>query len=98
MSTVLIVANQTLDAAPLRYVESRLSDDAATEFKLLVPVIHRMHESRPAASFGNVPQMVLMHEASLDEEEAADYAAARARLDLGLDLFRRLGANVDGSV
>ncbi|CAA9418957.1 MAG: hypothetical protein AVDCRST_MAG75-3313 [uncultured Propionibacteriaceae bacterium] len=89
MSRVLVVANQTLGGDDLlEFVRARMAKGPC-DFWLLVPATSRAHRNPDAL----VPGL----NAPMDSEDD-DYAEARRRLEHGLDVLRRLGAEVDGTV
>ena len=99
MPTVLIVANKTLAADEVsESVKSRMTDDEATKFTLLVPATANAHPEQSARLLGTisggVPRVDVAHRA----EEALDFENARVRLEFGLDTLRLLGATADGLV
>ena len=89
MSRVLIVANQTLGGQDLLEHVRRRMEAGDLEVSLLVPATARADRHLDTRVPGiNVP---------LDTEDD-DYAAARKRLEHGLESLRSLGATVDGTV
>ena len=98
MSTVLLVANETLAGGEVSgFVRSRMSDEAPT-FTLLVPATARVHSEETVRVLDTIAGGVPGQNAAYDAEVAAGYERARARLDFGLTVLRGLGATVDGVV
>jgi hypothetical protein len=97
MSTVLLVANQTLAGGEVAgFVRSRMSEDSP-EFHLLVPATEHHQREQTARLLGTIAGGVPSQKNSPPTEDA-DYEHARARLEFGLSTLRRLGATVDGDV
>lgn len=97
MSTVLIVANKTLVEYEVReFMQSRLGGD--TEFTLLVPATAQAHPEQNARMLGTISGGIPRQDAVHRAEEATDYESARSRLEVGLNILRRLGATADGQV
>jgi hypothetical protein len=99
MPTVLMVANKTLAADEVsEFVKSRMTDDEATKFTLLVPATANAHPEQSARLLGTIAGGVPRQDAVHRAEEALDYENARRRLEFGLDTLRLLGATADGLV
>lgn len=98
MSTVLMVANQTLAGeAMTTFVRSRRRA-ADPEFVLLVPATASTHPEQSARLLGTIAGGVPRQDAVHERQEVADYERARSRLDCALETLRRSGASVDGLV
>jgi hypothetical protein len=96
MSTVLLVANQTLAGGEVAaFVRSRMADDPA-DFTLLVPATAHVHRERVARTLHTLGESAPPPGPSQSED--ADYEHARARLEYGLSTLKALGAHVDGVV
>jgi hypothetical protein len=98
MSTVLMVANQTLAGeAMTTFVRARMRT-ASPEFTLLVPATAAVHPEQSARLLGTIAGGVPRQDAVHEREDAADYERARSRLERALETLRRAGATVDGIV
>ena len=97
MSRILVVANQTLGGDALReVVQSRVSQ-GDHQFTLLVPATPRAHWSN-VEMMGHLATSLPPHPSAPSAAAEDDYARARRRLEYGLAVLRRLGAEVDGDV
>lgn len=97
MSTVLMVASQTLGSEEVaEFVRARMRD-GTPEFTVLVPAAAGAHPEQAARWIGTIAGLA-GHDAVHQAEDATDYERARARLGHALDTLRGLGATVDGVV
>jgi hypothetical protein len=97
MSTVLLVANQTLAGAEVAaFVRSRMAD-APPDFTLLVPATAYDHREQVPRVLHTLGWSAPSPNPS-EQTEDADYEHARARLEYGLSTLKGLGARVDGVV
>ena len=96
MSTVLLVANQTLAGREVvAFVRSRMTDDPPG-FTLLVPATAHVHRERVARTLRTLGESAPPGDSTQTED--ADYEHARARLEYGMSTLKSLGAQVDGVV
>ncbi len=100
MSTVLLVANQTLAGGEVEtFVNSRLNGEPPREFTLLVPATASANlGDETARTLGSLVAATRLESSRRRETADSSCEQARARLDFGLDRLRRLGATVDGDV
>ena len=98
MVRLLLVANKTLASGEVSdFVKDRMAMEEDCRFTLLVPATPRSHaeagERAATAAVDSSGWYVPQFGAGEDNWEHA-----RARLEYGLDILRKLGATVDGEV
>ncbi len=99
MVRLLLVANKTLASGEVSdFVKDRMAKDEDCRFTLLVPATPRSNAEageRAATGVGSAGGGVYVPQQGAGED---NWEHARARLEYGLDILRKLGATVDGVV